>query len=523
MGAPRVDASSPSAGAGNPSPAAPRRCDAPGTPAASGPDGIAAFAADLLRAPLALVSFLDERGQRVFARSGIGAAEAPQAWAFCSRALVAGSDLFVVNDAAADPRFAGDLFVVDGQRIRFCAGAPVAAADGRALGAVCVLSPEPRPFGLAPAERRRLAALAALVTPVLENRRGAPPAADEAEAWRAGEERLRLALGAAGGCAWELDPATGLSTWDAAAREVLGMPADGRLPFADALRFLAHPGDADAVRDAVARALDPAGDGRCAVEHRGPLPGADGRPRWFRSVGRARSEVAGAARLVCASIEITEQRAAGERQALIVAELNHRVKNTLTVVLALAERSFRATGGGGPEKERFHADFQARLIALSRAHDLLTREAGREADLAGLARTALAPFGWSDAAAADAPARIEARGPRVALGPEPAVSLAMALHELATNATKHGALSRPEGRVSLVWGPSPDGRAFLDIAWTESGGPPLAGPPERRGFGLHLLERGLARQLGGEVALDYGAAGLSCRLRLPLGDRVALG
>jgi two-component sensor histidine kinase len=203
-----------------------------------------------------------------------------------------------------------------------------------------------------------------------------------------------------------------------------------------------------------------------------------------------------------------------------VAELNHRVKNTLTVVLALAEQSLRATGGG-PERRRFHADFQARLLALSRAHDLLTREAWRETDLAGLARAALAPFGVLGTDGA--PARIEARGPRVLLAPESAVSLAMALHELATNATKHGALSRPAGAVSLVWGPAPDAAATLDIAWTESGGPPLAGPPSRRGFGLHLLERGLARQLGGEVALEHRATGLAFRLRLPLGDRVVLG
>ena len=109
------------------------------------------------------------------------------------------------------------------------------------------------------------------------------------------------------------------------------------------------------------------------------------------------------------------------------------------------------------------------------------------------------------------------------LAPEPAVALAMALHELATKAAKHGALSRPTGRVSLTWGPAPDGGAALDIAWTENGGPPLVGVPEHRGFGLRLLERALARQLGGEVALAYPRAGFAFRLRLPLGERVSLG
>lgn len=528
MGAPGVHAV-PSAEAERQRPAASRRCDVMEASPAPEFDEIAALAADLLRAPAALVSLADGQRHRALARVGIEAAEIPQVWALCGHAPGAPGDLLVVNDAAADPRFAGDAPAIGGQRMRFYAGAPIVAPDGRALGTVCVLSPQPRPFGIAPAERRRLASLASVAMRALENQRAARQAArslDKAEARRAAEERLRLAFGAAGACAWELHPPTGLSTWDAAARGLFGMP--GRLPFADALRLLAHPDDAGAVRDAVARALDPARDRRFAIEHRGPRPGADGRPRWFRSVGQAgfvaeagRRASAREVRLVCASIEVTEQRATGERQALILAEMNHRVKNTLTVVLALAEQSFRATGGG-PEKERFHADFRTRLLALSRAHDLLTREAWRDADLAGLARAALAPFGVLGAGDG-APARIACDGPRVLLAPEPAVSLAMALHELATNASKHGALSRPGGNVSLVWGPAPDDGAMLDIAWTESGGPPLANPPERRGFGLHLLEKGLARQLGGEVTLDYGGGGFAWRMRLPLGDRVALG
>ncbi|MBD0272085.1 MAG: hypothetical protein ICV73_09150 [Acetobacteraceae bacterium] len=507
--------------------AATRRCDGPQASPAPEFDDIAELAADLLRAPAALVSFSDGQRQWPLARVGLEVAEVPQVWALSGRALGDPHGVFVANDLAVDPSFAGDALVIGGQRMRFYAGAPIVTPDGRALGTLGVLSPQPRPFGIAPAERRRLVSLASMAMRALENQRTARQAVrslDKAVARGAGEERLRLALETAGGCAWELHPPTGLSTWDAAARRLFGMP--GRLPFADAIRFLAHPDDASAVRDAVARALDPAGDRRFAVEHRGPQPVADGRPRWFRSVGRAsfvaeegRRASVGEMRLVCASIEITEQRAAGERQALILAEMNHRVKNTLTVVLALAEQSFRATGGG-PEKERFHGDFRTRLLALARAHDLLTQEAWRDTDLAGLVRAALTPFGIFGADGV--PARIAYDGPRVLLAPEPAVSLSMALHELATNASKHGALSCPAGRVSLAWGPAPD-RAALDIAWTESGGPPLAGPSAHRGFGSRLLERALARQFGGEVTLDYPSTGFAFRMRLPLNDRVALG
>jgi GAF domain-containing protein len=163
MGAPRVHAF-PSAGADNSRPAAARRCDILEASPAPEFDQIAALAADLLRAPAALVSLVDGGHRRwPLARVGVEAAEVAQVWPLCGHAPGAEGDLLVVNDAAADPRFADLPLVVGGQRIRFYAGAPIAAPDGgRALGTVCVLSPQPRPFGMAPAERRRLASLAAM-------------------------------------------------------------------------------------------------------------------------------------------------------------------------------------------------------------------------------------------------------------------------------------------------------------------------------------------------------------------------
>ena len=126
-----------------------------------------------------------------------------------------------------------------------------------------------------------------------------------------------------------------------------------------------------------------------------------------------------------------------------------------------------------------------------------------------------------DAGAASGPqARLE--GAKVALPAGAAQPLAMALHELATNAVKYGALSRPAGRVSVSWRLEGGPAGVLRLRWTEACGPPVPGPPTRRGFGLRLLERALARQLGGEVALDYPAAGFAFRLRLPLNRRVSL-
>jgi two-component sensor histidine kinase len=97
----------------------------------------------------------------------------------------------------------------------------------------------------------------------------------------------------------------------------------------------------------------------------------------------------------------------------------------------------------------------------------------------------------------------------------------MVFHELATNAAKYGALSVPHGRVEVSWAPAPDGRS-LELSWTERGGPPIEAPPARRGFGSGLLERGLARQLGGQVAIEFPREGLRCRTRLPFSGRVYL-
>lgn len=342
-------------------------------------------------------------------------------------------------------------------------------------------------------------------------------------ALQASEERSRLAFETAGACAWELDPTTGLSTWDLAARTLLDLPES--LSFNDALSTFVHRDDQERVHAAIASALDPGGDGHYSLEHRGPEEASPG-VRWLQSLGQAYFQGQGptrkAVRLVCVTTDVTQRRAAEERRSLLVGELNHRVKNALAVVQALAEQTRRATDRRvpkSPEQRQFHTAFQARLLALARAHDLLTREDWEGATLHDILFSAVEPFTrglLNDSAPRDEARRIRIEGPSVRVAPEAAVTLAMAVHELATNATKYGALSTPEGQASVTWSLSPD-RTAVDLLWVENGGPPIPSPPpaERHGFGLRLLERGLARQLGGSVRLDFPEAGLHCRISLP--------
>lgn len=202
---------------------------------------------------------------------------------------------------------------------------------------------------------------------------------------------------------------------------------------------------------------------------------------------------------------ITERKRAEEHRQLLVNELNHRVKNTLAVVQAIASQSFRAD----EPIDAARRAFEARLATLAAAHTLLTAQNWEAALLADIVEGAVAVGAERS--------RFTLTGPPIALSPQTAVSLALALHELCTNAVKYGALSVPGGAVTITWQIAADaeGAPRLRFVWAEAGGPPVT-VPISRGFGSRLLESGLARELGGTVVLDFAAEGVKCRIDAPL-------
>jgi len=204
----------------------------------------------------------------------------------------------------------------------------------------------------------------------------------------------------------------------------------------------------------------------------------------------------------------TTQRQGAERQSLLLRELAHRVKNTLALTLSMA----RQTGSKADDVASFLESFEGRLRALAAAHDLLTDSGWLETSLPALVETALAAHaGFGDG-------RFEVALDDLPIEPALAQDLVLALHELATNAAKHGALSHPDGRVTLE-GRARDG--MLVLSWRERGGP-AAAAPRVRGFGTTLLERVVAHQHRGVATLEWRPEGLACTLRLPLaplGDR----
>lgn len=203
--------------------------------------------------------------------------------------------------------------------------------------------------------------------------------------------------------------------------------------------------------------------------------------------------------------DVTARHAAENQRTLLINELNHRVKNTLATVQSLAAQTLRSTERSADARVLF----EARLAALSRAHNLLTRQNWEGASLAEVVGLAITPFRMNNE-------RFVVSGPSVRLSPKQAVALAIAINELATNAVKYGALSNADGRVNIEWVlVDVEGRPGFELKWAETGGPPVA-TPSRTGFGMRLLRRNLSDDLGGETAVDFDAGGVLVKMSSPI-------
>ncbi|MEO3474527.1 PAS domain-containing protein [Roseomonas sp. CAU 1739] len=242
----------------------------------------------------------------------------------------------------------------------------------------------------------------------------------------------------------------------------------------------------------------------------GPAPGAVQQLRHWLASCHAVKDAEGTVTGVSAVLQDVTDRVRAERsREMLVTELNHRVKNTLATVQSLAAQSLRGARGG---KEGLGREFVGRLQALMRAHDLLADLGWQEVDLARVVRTGLAP--WIEGGRA---IRMGGSG-RIQVSAGQTQAIVMALHELASNAAHHGALSRPGGEVEVAWSLGDDGITVLD--WHESGGPPVQAPSaDRRGFGMRLLERGLAHDLGpgADVQMRFPQDGVTMAMRFRAG------
>jgi PAS domain S-box-containing protein len=327
------------------------------------------------------------------------------------------------------------------------------------------------------------------------------------------EEHLRRALEGADMGHWSWESKTDRMFLSDRTLTLYGLgPEHQRIKRSELRRLVVHPDDAP--RNQMAAEAAHASQGQYVAEFR--VRRGDGW-RWMRNIGGPHivdGELVGMYGVVqdiherkLASerlqAEIEERERAQQRQLLLIHELNHRVKNILAMVQAIAAQTL--SNAATPEAAQQALD--QRLHALARAHDVLTRESWHGAELTDIITAAVGPY------EANAGQRVRTSGPPVRMEPKAAVTLAMVLHELATNAVKYGALSTEEGWVSLDWtaAPSPEGLE-LKLTWAEHGGPPVK-PPRRKGFGARLIAKSLAAEQG-SAELIYAPEGVQCRMAL---------
>jgi PAS domain S-box-containing protein len=317
------------------------------------------------------------------------------------------------------------------------------------------------------------------------------------------EARLQEALTAGAVTAFEWDPRSGLSQRSENAPQILGF--DPQHAFT-AAQFLArvHPDDRARFKALVnkVRVDSPS----YSVTFRFIRP--DGQEVWLEETSRGEFDTAGRfVRLKGLTRNITGRKQAEERQDLLIAELDHRVKNVLARVAVVAMHTRQGSG----TMDEFVRALGGRIQSMAAAHSLLSQGRWYGVGLTDLIRRQLAPY------TTDANTTI--CGPDVMLTSAETQAVAMVIHELVTNAAKHGALSRPDGRVSVSWDRAgPDAEAILTITWRELGGPPIAAPAQS-GYGSSLIRDLIPHELGGTVDLVFASDGACCKIEIPLERR----
>lgn len=330
---------------------------------------------------------------------------------------------------------------------------------------------------------------------------------------RESEARYSTALVAGRMGTWETDLVAGTRYWTKEGMSLFGLSlVDGRGHVGgddDEYRSALHPDDRHLMAEfhALADKQD-----SFTSEYRVVWP--DGTTLWLRGRGQviARAPDGKAERMVSIVTDVTERKAAEDHIQFLMHEISHRSKNLLTVIQSIARRTARTAG----TMEEFERRFERRLQGLAASHDVLVRENWHGAPLASLVRQQLVPFAEIQSS------RFEIAGPDIVLTAEAAQAIGLAIHELATNAIKYGALSEPTGKVRVSWmfDENPGAAGQILLSWIERSGPPVS-PPSRKGFGHVVIGEMVERSLNGKVAVEFAGDGLKWSVSIPAANLVS--
>lgn len=316
-------------------------------------------------------------------------------------------------------------------------------------------------------------------------------------------EQLRtLALAAGQMGTWNWDIARGEGSWDNGQYRIFGVDRESFAVTIENIRTLIRPEDWDRLTTACTQVTEKAPSFQAEFGVCRP----NGELRWCTGTAAASFDGGRIVRMSGVTIDITDRKDAEERQTLLAREVDHRARNALAVAQSIV-RLTRASSA-----DEYVTAVEGRIGALARSHTLLSDSRWQGADLGKLVDEELAPY------RANGRDKVIIAGPKVVLKPAIAQSLALALHELATNAAKYGPLSAPMGQVRITWDVRSEN---LVLEWSETGGPPVE-PPSTKGYGSGLINASIGYLLNGAASFDWRRDGLRCTLSVPLGDKMKL-
>lgn len=457
-------------------------------------------AAHIFGAEVALIALVDRDRQWFRACFGLeGLTETSTELSFCAHTITLPSDddTLVVLDATKDPRFAENSLVTGWPHIRFYAGAAIVVGRQK-LGSLCVIDSKPRD-ALEPGLLEQLLDMAALAATLFSLKNEARVRARTAAALRREEWQHALTLEAGKVGSWVWDVRTDEITCNDMFRRMYDLPEANTISFADVLAAT-HEADRSVVQAGIDASFIEGMD--FSTEARVANTG-----RWLTMRGRVYQRDAEGKPLVMmgAAIDVSESKQTAEHTRLLLRELNHRVKNTLAMIQSVARQTIRQN----PDPKDFIQAFSGRLQTISDAHKLLADRDWSGVQLFEVIGSQLGPRFLTQ------PDRAEVHGDDVTLPADHALGLGLILHELTTNAHRHGAWSNDVGTVSIAWDIEQKPVRALSLRWQEYGGPRVAAPDEL-GLGVRLIERSLAKVLDSEVKLDFATDGVMASVWMPL-------